>query len=105
MHPFPAFVMRYQHRSILAGIGINQGFHSVSHRVEGMKNIEKSRTSRKDEVFSKSVDASDSYEHANRAAEGKEGTWVKIELRIMYERLTGPCRSHYIVDPFAKTSF
>lgn len=103
MHPLPAFVMRYQHRSVLGSVGINQRFHSISYRVEGMENIEKSRTGREKKFFSEGFDAPDGYEHANRAAEGEEGTWVKIELRIMYEGLSCPCRTHYITNPLAKT--
>lgn len=69
-----------------------------------MKDIEESRTSRQRKVFPESVDAANSHEHADRTAESEEGTWMKIELRIMYERLTGSCRAHYIADPFAEAS-
>lgn len=69
-----------------------------------MEDIEESRTSRKDKVVPKGFDASDGYEHANRTAKCKEGTWVEIELRIMYVRLPRSCRTHHIANPFAMTS-
>lgn len=68
-----------------------------------MKDIEESRTSRQREVFSEVVDASDRYEHANRTAESKEGTRVKIELRIMYVWLACSCSPHYIAHASTKT--
>lgn len=102
MHSFPAFVMRYQHRTELAGIGINQGFHPVSHRVERMEDVEEGRTGRQGKVVAERVDAANRHEHADRTAESKEGTWVKIELRIVYEGLAGASRAHYVADPPAK---
>jgi len=53
-------------------------------------------------TFSEIVDTPDRYKHANRTAESKKGTRMKIELRIMYVRLACSCSPHYITDSSAK---
>jgi len=70
-----------------------------------MENIEEGRASRQTEVLSEIVDTADSNKHADRTAKSEKGTWMKIELRIVYERLTSSRRAHYITDPLAKASF
>lgn len=69
-----------------------------------MEDVEESRTSRQSKVFAEHVDAANRHEHADGATESKEGTWMKVELSIVYVRLAGSSCTHYVADPFAETS-
>jgi len=105
MHSLSAFMVWYQHGSKFIGLGINQGLHSVSYWIKRMENIEEGRASRQTKVLSEIIDAADGNKHANRTAKSEKGAWMKIELRIVNERLTGSRRAHYIADSLAKASF
>lgn len=96
MHSLSSFMMRYQHRSVLARFRIDERLDAIRDRIKRMKNVEECGTSGQYEIFSKSVDATNSNEHTNGTAQSKKGPWVEIQLRVRDEGLTSSSASHHV---------